>query len=191
MGPKDLERIEENKAERLVEKENKANRRFEELKNEKIAEKFGKKDQPSDEAMLEWIELNKQLRIDKDTGKPYADRVTASDKSKSMFLENPLIPIGNYRTQYIKLMTFVQETNIPVPNDRYYIFNQYFAGMFATLGSLLMGLKGFMRGSPNQRFWMWARIGAQGGTVFAMLGGAIMAANKHQKPKNAVSTHNP
>merc|ERR1712018_213551 len=87
MGPKDLERIEDNRAERLEEKENKSNRRFEELKNEKIAEKFGKKEQFTDEAMLEWIELNKQLRIDQDTGKPYADKVTASDKSKSMILD--------------------------------------------------------------------------------------------------------
>ena len=101
MGPKDLERIEDNKAERLEEKENKSNRRFEELKNEKIAEKFGKKEQFTDEAMLEWIELNKQLRIDQDTGKPYADKVTASDKSKSMFMENPLVPIGRYRSKYI------------------------------------------------------------------------------------------
>ena len=52
MGPKDLERIEDNKAERLEERENKSNRRFEELKNEKIAEKFGKKEQFTDEAMI-------------------------------------------------------------------------------------------------------------------------------------------
>ena len=66
--------------------------------------------------------------------------------------------------------------------------------MFATLGSLLMGLKGFVHGSPNQRFWMWCRIGAQGGTVLAMLGGAIVAMqaakSRGEQTKDAVSTHN-
>ena len=66
--------------------------------------------------------------------------------------------------------------------------------MAATVGSLLMGLKGMMQGSPNQRFWMWCRIGAQGGTVLAMLGGAIVAMqaakSRGEQTKDAVSTHN-
>ena len=72
---------------------------------------------------------------------------------------------------------------------------QSFLGMIATVGSLMMGLKGMMQGSPNQTFWMWSRVGAQGGTVLAMLGGAILAMNaaksRGEKTQDAVSTHNP
>ena len=85
MGPNDLARIEENKAQR----------KFEEIKNKKMGEKFGEKQQMSDEAMLEWIDLNKQLQRDRD-GNLYSDQVTAAAKSKSMFVENPLIPLGKY-----------------------------------------------------------------------------------------------
>ena len=85
MGPNDLARIEENKAER----------KFEEIKNKKLAEKYGEEKKMSDEAMLEWIDLNKQLQRDRE-GNLYSDQVTAAGKSKSMFLENPLIPIGKY-----------------------------------------------------------------------------------------------
>ena len=83
MGPNDLARIEENKAER----------KFEEIKNKKMSEKYGEKQQMSDEAMLEWIDLNKQLQRDRD-GNLYSDQVTATKKSKAMFVENPLIPLG-------------------------------------------------------------------------------------------------
>ena len=66
--------------------------------------------------------------------------------------------------------------------------------MTATVGSLAMGLRGMMQGAPNQTFWMWCRIGAQGGTVLAMLGGAILAMNaaksRGEKTQDAVSTHN-
>ena len=54
-----------------------------------------------------------------------------------------------------------------------------------------------MQGSPNQRFWMWCRIGGQGATVAAMLGGAIYAGHVAKKKseqegisdKDAVTTH--
>lgn len=99
MGPQDAEKLAENKANRQFEKEkdnvDKAAKRFEELKNKKIAEKFGKEEQMSDQAMLEWIDLNRQLQFDR-TGKPFDDKITASHKTKSVFLENPLVPIGKY-----------------------------------------------------------------------------------------------
>ena len=99
MGPQDAEKLAENKANRQFEKEkdnvDKAAKRFEELKNQKLAEKFGKDAQMSNQAMLEWIDLNKQLQFDR-TGKPFDDKITASQKTRSVFLENPLVPIGKY-----------------------------------------------------------------------------------------------
>ena len=85
MGPYDAARLEENKAER----------KFQEIKKKKLAEKYGEEKQMSDEAMLEWINLNQQLQRDRE-GNLYSDQVTAAGKSKSMFLSNPLIPIGKY-----------------------------------------------------------------------------------------------
>ena len=94
MGTKDQERCEETKQkceeETAIKKEKRSlESNFEKLKNEK----FGKKEEMKDEAMLEWIELNKQLNIDQNTGKPY--HVTSGDKTKAVFLDNPLVPIGN------------------------------------------------------------------------------------------------
>ena len=95
MGPKDLERHLETKErheeEKGKEKQNHEShtKRFEKLK----AEKFGKKEDMSSAEMLEWIDLNKQIRFDTNTGKPY--EITASDKAKEMIFKNPLIPLGN------------------------------------------------------------------------------------------------
>ena len=69
----------------------KADMAFEKLKREKLGTKVN---EASDEAMLEWIELNKQLSIDRETGRPY--HVTTADKTKAIFMENPLVPIGKY-----------------------------------------------------------------------------------------------
>ena len=53
-----------------------------------------------------------------------------------------------------------------------------------------MGLGGFMRGSPHQRFWMWCRVGAQAFTIAALLGGAYIAGTRQQENnKNVVTTH--
>ena len=50
-----------------------------------------------------------------------------------------------------------------------------------------MGLINFAKGSPTQNYWMRARVVAQGFTIFAMLGGALVA-GRGRKTKNAVST---
>ena len=64
------------------------------------------------------------------------------------------------------------------------------SGLVATTGALTMGLAGFMRGSPHQRFWMWCRVGSQAFTIFALLGGAYIAGSRQQeKNRNAVTTH--
>ena len=94
MGPKDLERHVETKERHEEEQAIKKGRgalasNFEKLK----AEKFGQKEDMKDEAMLEWVELNKQLHIDRNTGKPY--HITSAEKTKAIFLENPMVPIGN------------------------------------------------------------------------------------------------
>ena len=69
---------------------------------------------------------------------------------------------------------------------------QLISGLGATTFALTMGLAGFVRGSPNQRFWMWSRVGAQGGTIAALLVSAYYAGIRQQeKGKNAVSTHEP
>ena len=103
MGPQDAEKLAENRADRQLEKEkdnvDKAAKRFEELKNQKLAEKFGKDEQMSNQAMLEWIDLNKQLQYDR-SGKPFDDKITASQKTRSVFLENPLVPIGKYSNTF-------------------------------------------------------------------------------------------
>ena len=98
MGPNDAVRLEENKAERAAEKlqkvENNRKLSFEELKEKKFAEKYGEpKKMTEDEAMLEWIDLNKQLQRDRE-GNPFRDNVTGGDKFKHMLWQNPLIPIG-------------------------------------------------------------------------------------------------
>ena len=95
MGSKDTERHEESRAEGQEQRELKKGRHIIDTNFEKLkAEKFGTKEEPnSDASMLEWIELNKQLQINKDTGRPY--NMTTTEKSKAMFFENPLVPIGN------------------------------------------------------------------------------------------------
>ena len=102
MGPNELARIEENKAER----------QFEALKNKKMAAKFGEKQEMTDEAMLEWIDLNKQLQRDRD-GNLYSDQVTAAGKSRSMFLENPLIPLGKYQALNDTALLLLQSSLYP------------------------------------------------------------------------------
>ena len=97
MGPADEKRLQQN----IVEIEKKAAERtktkaeikFEKLKNE-AEEKMGKKrnNAMTDADMLEWIELNKQLQVSRETGKPYVE--TATNKFKRKFGENPMIPIG-------------------------------------------------------------------------------------------------
>ena len=99
MGPADEKRLQQN----IVEIEKKAAERtktkaeikFEKLKNE-AEEKMGKKQskEMTDDDMLEWIELNKQLQVSRETGKPYLE--TAADKFKRKFGENPFIPIGKH-----------------------------------------------------------------------------------------------
>ena len=99
MGTRDEELIQQNKVEgtekRAVEKtRRKAEVEFERLKNE-AEEKMGIKHKAmSDADMLEWVELNKQLQINRETGKPYVE--TYSDKFKRKFGENPLVPVGEH-----------------------------------------------------------------------------------------------
>ena len=69
----------------------KADKEFERLKNEKLGRK---ENETSDAAKLEWIELSRELQIDKDTGRPY--HLTTAEKSRKLFIENPLIPLGKY-----------------------------------------------------------------------------------------------
>lgn len=94
MGPKDPDRKEETNVRHEEEKEiktgkSKLDSHFEKLKTEK----FGKKEDMNDADMLEWIDLSRQLNIDRSTGKPY--HVTPWDKTKAIFIDNPLVPIGN------------------------------------------------------------------------------------------------
>ena len=99
MRTRDEERIEQNKLEgtemRAAEKtQRKAEVEFKRLKNE-AEEKMGiKRKVMSDADMLEWVELNKQLQINRETGKPYVE--TYSDKFKRKFGENPLVPVGEH-----------------------------------------------------------------------------------------------
>ena len=98
MGPEDERRHQQNIAEiegRKAERtRTKAEIKFEKLKNEAEEKKFGKKQhkEMTDADMLEWIELNKQLQFNSETGKPHVE--TASDKFKRKFGENPMVPIG-------------------------------------------------------------------------------------------------
>ena len=94
MGNKDIERHEESKAEGLERMERKKEKHAYETDFEKLkAEKFGKKEEQKPEiTQLEWIELNKQLHLDPDTGKPY--NMSAGEKSKQVFFDHPMVPIG-------------------------------------------------------------------------------------------------
>lgn len=158
MGTKDVEqpqevKVEQNEKSVLKKDRPKADVEFERLKNEK----FGtKENENADAAMLEWVELNRQLQIDRDTGRPYA--VTSWDKTKGVFLDNPLVPLG----------------------------------LIATTMAISIGLFNFVKGSPNQNKWMRRRVGAQAFTIFAALGGAVVADRQRRAKatKNAVSTHN-
>ena len=93
MGPKDVERHEESKAEGQEQRALKMQDRFTTEFEKKKREKLGlKKVEPAESEMLEWIDLQKQLQIDRDTGKSYV--TTPWEKTKGVFLDNPLVPIG-------------------------------------------------------------------------------------------------
>ena len=93
MGPKDIERHEESKAEGQEQRALKMQDRFTTEFEKKKREKLGlKKVEPAESEMLEWIDLQKQLQIDRDTGKSYV--TTPWEKTKGVFLDNPLVPIG-------------------------------------------------------------------------------------------------
>ena len=93
MGPKDVERHEESKAEGQEQRALKMQDRFSTEFEKKKREKLGlKKVEPAESDMLEWIDLQKQLQIDRDTGKSYV--TTPWEKTKGVFLDNPLVPLG-------------------------------------------------------------------------------------------------
>ena len=93
MGPKDVERLEESKAEGQEQRALKMQDRFATEFEKKKREKMGlKKGEPAESDMLEWIDLQKQLQIDRDTGKSYI--TTPWEKTKGVFLDNPLVPLG-------------------------------------------------------------------------------------------------
>ena len=93
MGPKDVERHEESKAEGQEQRALKMQDRFSTEFEKKKREKLGlKKVEPAESDMLEWIDLQKQLQVDRDTGKSYV--TTPWEKTKGVFLDNPLVPLG-------------------------------------------------------------------------------------------------
>ena len=63
---------------------------------------------------------------------------------------------------------------------------QLISGLGATTFALTMGLAGFVRGSPNQRFWMWSRVGAQG--ITGGSGGGSSLLGQEQGASLAVGT---
>ena len=109
MGPKDVERHEESKAEGQEQRALKIQDRFTTEFEKKKREKLGlKKVEPAESDMLEWIDLQKQLQVDRDTGKSYV--TTPWEKTKGVFLDNPLVPLGkndsdktcNFRVTFFK-----------------------------------------------------------------------------------------